>query len=187
MDSRDIKDYVTRSLFLLLENNDYDKISMEMIANKSGVSRRTIYRNFKNKEDILDCYMNDMVEKYYEAVKTKIENSANVIARSFQFISDNIKFFQFVYNNKLYSKISAVLENIIRKMIISNKSKKIKSIKSGDSEYYIAFIVGGCERMLLEWLKSQNPKSAKQMTTIYRHIISDLDNRFTKGEGSGLV
>ena len=46
MDAKEVKQYIKQSLFLLMENYDYDKISMNMIAEKAGVSRRTIYRNF---------------------------------------------------------------------------------------------------------------------------------------------
>ena len=180
MDTREVKDYIKQSLFLLMENHDYEKISMNMIAEKSGVSRRTIYRNFKNKHEILNYYMKEMVNDYYFTVQSKLENTANVIARSFQFISDNVNFFKLAYKNNLMANILDVLEQVVKKMILETKSKKFKAIKKDDIEYYIAFVSGGCYRMLCQWLKEQNSKSPREMASMYRRIISDLDNRFVK-------
>lgn len=180
MDAKEVKQYIKQSLFLLMENYDYDKISMNMIAEKAGVSRRTIYRNFENKQQILSYYMKEMVDDYYFAVQSKLENTANVIARSFQFISDNVKFFQLAYKNNLMANILDVLEQVVRKMIVETKSRKFKAIKKDDMDYYIAFVSGGCYRMLCQWLKEQNSKSPREMASMYRRIISDLDNRFVK-------
>lgn len=180
MDSSEVKNYIKQSLFLLMENYHYDKISMNMIADRAGVSRRTIYRNFKNKDDILNFYMKEMVNEYYLAVESKIENTLNIVARSFQFISDNVTFFELAYKNGLLNNILDVLERVVRKMILSSKTKKFRAIKPADQEYYIAFVSGGCFRMLCQWLKHPNEKSPQEMASVYRRIISDLDNRIVK-------
>ena len=180
MDNCEVKKYVKDSLFLLMENNEYSKISMNMIADKSGVSRRTIYRNFNNKNEILSYYIKQMVDDYYFAVQSKLENTSNVIARSFQFVSDNIKFFQLAYKDNLMANILDCLEQVIKKIILETKNKKFKSIKKDDIEYYIAFVSGGCYRMLCQWLKEPNAKRPKEMASMYRRIISDLDNRVGK-------
>ena len=182
MDTKEVKQYIKQSLFLLMENHAFEKISMNMIAEKAGVSRRTIYRNFENKNDILNFYMKQMVDEYYVAVQSKVENTANVVARSFKFISDNIRFFQLAYKNNLMANILDVLEQVIKKMVLGTKSKKFKEIKKDDVEYYIAFVSGGCYRMLCQWLKEQNSKTPREMASMYRRIISDLDNRLTKKE-----
>lgn len=182
MDTKDVKEYIKQSLFLLMETTPYEKISMDMISAKSGVSRRTIYRYFDNKTDILNYYMKEMVNEYYRTVQSKIENTANLIARSFQFVSDNVKFFQIAYKNNLLSSIIEVLEDVIRKMVSNTKNKKYKGFNTDNIDYYIAFVSGGCYRMLCQYLKEENQHTPKQMASIYRRIISDLDKRWTGNE-----
>lgn len=47
------KHYIVQALFKLMNENEYDKISVIDIVNKAGVGRATFYRHFKKKEDII--------------------------------------------------------------------------------------------------------------------------------------
>jgi len=48
--------YIEQALFKLMEEHEYEKISVTDIAEKAGVGRATFYRYFKRKEDILIYY-----------------------------------------------------------------------------------------------------------------------------------
>ena len=51
------KECVVQAFLQLLEEKEYQKITVSEIAKKSGVSRNAIYRNFKSKEMILKIYL----------------------------------------------------------------------------------------------------------------------------------
>ena len=46
----------------LFEENGYDKTSMDKIAKESGVSRRTLFRYFESKSEILFLSNNDLLK-----------------------------------------------------------------------------------------------------------------------------
>lgn len=48
--------YIVQALFKLMNNYEYEKISIKDIAEKAGVGRATFYRYFKRKEDVLIYY-----------------------------------------------------------------------------------------------------------------------------------
>lgn len=48
--------YIVQALFKLMNNYEYEKISVTDIAEKAGVGRATFYRYFKRKEDIIQFY-----------------------------------------------------------------------------------------------------------------------------------
>ena len=54
MKLEEIENYITQSLCILMQNTPFEKITMESISKKAGVSRRTIYRYFDNKMQIID-------------------------------------------------------------------------------------------------------------------------------------
>ena len=52
------KHYIVEALFRLIDENEYDKITVSDIARKAGVGRATFYRYFKSKEDVFTYYFN---------------------------------------------------------------------------------------------------------------------------------
>lgn len=48
---------IADALILLMKKKDYNKITNKEITDKAGLSHITIYRNFKNKDEILKYYL----------------------------------------------------------------------------------------------------------------------------------
>ena len=181
MKTSEVKDYIKQSLFILMDKNSYEKISMSMISVKSGVSRRTIYRYFKNKDDILMYYKNELLNDYYSTFKKQIEDGCDVFESSFKFIADNSKFFELAYKNNLNYLVIEVLEDVIRTLIQCSPKEKfaeLNEIKFLD--VYIAFCAGGCNRILEKWLNEDKKQSPEEILKLYRTAIEILDYRTKK-------
>ena len=52
------------ALIDLLENNEYEDISIQDIVDKAGFSRMAYYRNFKDKNEIIDYYLDNLFSNY---------------------------------------------------------------------------------------------------------------------------
>ena len=48
--------YIVQALFKLMNEYEFEKISVTDVANKAGVGRATFYRYFKRKEDVIVYY-----------------------------------------------------------------------------------------------------------------------------------
>lgn len=59
-----MKEYITQSLLILLENDEYINISIGAITEKAGVNRSTYYRNFESKDSIIRFYYEGIMENY---------------------------------------------------------------------------------------------------------------------------
>ncbi|MDR1136161.1 MAG: TetR family transcriptional regulator [Clostridiales Family XIII bacterium] len=62
------KQWITEAFYLLMKKKPFHDIRIKEIAEKAGVSRRTFYRHFERKEDILiyngDFLLNDLSRQY---------------------------------------------------------------------------------------------------------------------------
>ena len=56
--------YIVSALFKLMDDYEYEKISVKDIARKAGVGRATFYRYFKNKEDVIIYYFEHHTRKF---------------------------------------------------------------------------------------------------------------------------
>ncbi len=67
------KMWITNSLLSLMEEKDFNKISIKEIIDNADLTRQTFYRNFNSKEDVLFEY----VSKIYKECFDKIEQISN--------------------------------------------------------------------------------------------------------------
>ncbi|MCD8011279.1 MAG: TetR/AcrR family transcriptional regulator [Lachnospiraceae bacterium] len=67
-----VKKQITEALLKLLEQYEFDEISISQITTFAQVSRNSFYRNYKNKEDILLHY----VRRLFTDWRTQCEKCA---------------------------------------------------------------------------------------------------------------
>lgn len=80
-ESTSTKELIRDTLQELLEEKDYTEISMKEIAKSANVGRRTLYRYFGTKGDIVRFMADSVMDEFAEALllqgalKTKLKNS----------------------------------------------------------------------------------------------------------------
>ena len=70
------KECILTALLRLMDEKNYNDITITDITNLAGVSRMAYYRNYKSKEDILITHLED-------AEKTIIDNVPKIYANHF--------------------------------------------------------------------------------------------------------
>jgi AcrR family transcriptional regulator len=63
------KEWIMTSLLELLSEKPYSKITITEITSAAQLARRTFYRNFDSKEDILDMYIQKLCNEYINLLK----------------------------------------------------------------------------------------------------------------------
>ncbi len=173
----EIEDYITQSLLIVMKDTPFEKITMEKVAQKAGVSRRTIYRYFENKVQILNTIFRNIVKDYAKKIETDLSSQGNVLITSFQFILDNADIFILAYKNNLLDNINEAINQIVKDIVLhQNKDAQNWSKKYFDC--YISFTTGGIYRLLYEWLQIGADKDPFEVFEIYKNVIQDLDKKF---------
>lgn len=67
------KNDLAEALILLMKKKDYNKITNKEITDKAGLSHITIYRNFKNKEEILKYYVDTITNEFIKRKKVNYD------------------------------------------------------------------------------------------------------------------
>lgn len=61
-------------------------VTMDMLASRLGISKRTLYEVFKDKEDLLLCVLRSMIEKRRIAVEETLAESDNTLDAIFRLL-----------------------------------------------------------------------------------------------------
>ncbi len=141
---------------------------MDKIADAAGIGKASVYRIFKNKEELLD----ELLKKYYNEIVRNIENINSVeedvlrqikkmIAFWINFISENPVVYQLIHteanpegiSNRLiyYDYLTSSLPVFKKNMISQNNDTKIKSVN-----FYSVFygIMGYIDGIFIKWYRN---------------------------------
>ena len=65
------KQQIIEALLRLMEKYPYDEISVKQIVLETDLVRKTFYRNFSSKDDVLNAYISQKIYEYTRALLEK--------------------------------------------------------------------------------------------------------------------
>jgi AcrR family transcriptional regulator len=85
----DIRQKIIEGAAALFRTYGVKAVTMDSLANHIGMSKRTIYENFSEKEEILEGVLQMMAEKQRTLVKRILDDSENAIDAIFMLLETN--------------------------------------------------------------------------------------------------
>ena len=58
------KESIRKALIKAMQDSPYEEITIKHILIEAGVTRRTFYRNFDNKDDVLNSYLDEITSAF---------------------------------------------------------------------------------------------------------------------------
>lgn len=65
------KEKLAKALFTIMKQYDYREITITQIAQEAELSRKTFYRLFKGKEELLDFCFANLFQEYRRLIKSR--------------------------------------------------------------------------------------------------------------------
>lgn len=94
----EIRENIIKEATLLYIKQGIKPITMDILANKMGISKRTIYENFKDKDDLLINCLKWGIESHKQKAIKIINESKNVIEALYNFGKYNREEFGKIHN-----------------------------------------------------------------------------------------
>lgn len=88
----------------LIKENDFNKISTEMIMQKASVSRSTFYRYFKDKYDVMNATYKNLLD-YYVSPENSL-NYRDLCYHLFKYGQENLTIFKNALNSTGFNSFS---------------------------------------------------------------------------------
>jgi len=170
--SRRSRQWITKALLELMMEKPFNKITITEIADKADVVRRTFYRNFDSKEDILRTYIYSIFLGYEERLSELKEYNPYKISKIyFEYMSRHKTFLKLLVDNDLFLLILRVSEDHIEEFSKKIKGPIIKDYSETFLEYFNAYNVSGMWQMLENWLNKGMLESVDELAHIYEQIV----------------
>ncbi len=151
------------ALFQLLENYDFNDITISQICQKAGVNRSTFYAHYDNTFDLLEETHQNFVSQFfsiYELKESEIENldkqnsvfiTSKYLLPYLEFIKKNKKLFKLYFNNLQTFMPDEVFNQLINKVFIPVLKKHNVTDKTV-IEYMAQYYLMGITAITIKWL-----------------------------------
>lgn len=164
------KSLVADAFLSLLRRKSYDDITLAEIADEAGVSRMTIHRHFKCKENIIKY----QIKKVMAMMNVKSSDDEEQTLKSE--ILKKFTILKSLPHAKLLlqsDEITSIIYEIKRE---SKETPASKYIGAQADKYMFQFVKGGMDHMIKEWLKSDFDISPEEITDKTMKVLSLLCN-----------
>lgn len=159
------RESIQEALYLLMEKNDYEDITITQIIKKSGVSRSAFYRNYKSKEDIIKDILTDLL--------LRIE--AEIDSIEINWTSG----FNYLYKNK--KSLDLITKAHLEYLILDKINEQLVYNNTADN-YLRAMNYGIVYNVLFYWIKcgmTDSPDIAVEKTIeAYKSLAQYVSSQF---------
>ncbi len=163
--------WLVDSLINLMKQKSFYKITIREIAEKAELDRRTFYRHFNSKEDILNHYIDNLYNEYLSSLHNQSELTIYSLAKTyFSFWENHLDFLFIINQNNLQSFLLSKYNKYLPQIYKTLKSEMPITESSIQFQYALAFKTGGFWNILFEWANN----GARQKTHEMADIISKL-------------
>lgn len=163
-----VKESIVKSLIKIMENKDFEDITITEIVKDAGVSRMSYYRNFSSKEDILAYYTEYVLSNFVSESSQEKDANIHEFSKSF---------FEHLRNHKqlLSGLAKANLSNIFiekfgkhfeQLFIDVDKLSEAEKLK----EYALKYRIGGTAAVILDWAEKGLKESDEEMAEVFRYL-----------------
>lgn len=165
----------------LLEQKEFEYITIKEICHEAGVNRSTFYLHYENTNDLLlesFCYINEQFMSYFQvenaSIASQIEscpaNELMLVTPQYlmpylTFIKEHRKLFLAAMTKSVFLNYC---EETYQKMFmqIFYPIMDRLGIPVSERSYVIAFYINGMIAMIMEWLKNDCSDTIEQLTDI---------------------
>ena len=151
------RQWLEEALFdLLATKKSLHNISIAELSENAQIARRTFYRYYHSKEEVLTNYLDRLIQDYIIELQTeKLTNFEDLVNFFFRYWSQYTESLKILQNANLlvlilqrsYDKLPDAYSTVMAPWHITNTNKR-------QITYDIRFITGGLYNIFDEWLKT---------------------------------
>lgn len=178
------KKVITESLLSLMKKYPYAEITVKQILLETDISRKTFYRNFLSKDDVLNSFINTILQDYVNAIQQQQQKYSllQTLDLIFDFCEKNKEILFILRDNRLLylllEKLNVLILNEHNRYISESQENHLESQLL--TEYIIYFNIGGVWNLIVHWIENNMRDSVidiKKSVIFYLSNIKKIDIR----------
>lgn len=166
------KQMFEHALLDLMDEKEYEKITVLEIAERSTLNRATFYLHYFDKDDLLEQILDEALDDLKESVEVKeveykydSENPHPIFIRLFEKMTERYKFYHTMLVRENNPYFTAYVRKILKNFVEDGTAYMVKDNIQYNvpKEISIAYITSAYLGVIIWWLKNEMPYAPKFM------------------------
>ena len=164
--------WLTEALLSLMEIKAFKDIGITEIAKKADLSRRTFYRIFETKEDILIYYAEGLYGEFLQSLNRETDRRFTVTVRIyFEFWYRHKYFLELLRKSGMLPFVMSQYTRLFPKIFQLLKGNHPLAHNEEALAYAMAFSAGGLLSVLLKWAEDGMDKTPEEIMRLMEFIF----------------
>ena len=170
--------WIIKALLELMDEKEYGDITITEITKRAQLGRRTFYRYYKSKDQVLEHICNVLMQEFAERCMKKagqMYSLSSVTIAYFELWEEHIEFLNLLKQQHLLYFIQERIEVFVHNAAIMAghvpQDDKFDKKVYGSAWYEYIFKIAGFWRLTTEWCDEEPRKTPGEMAAIVVSII----------------
>jgi AcrR family transcriptional regulator len=165
------------SLFTLIQEKGFEKLSVQDIIDRANIGRATFYAHFDNKEDLLlsgfDTLRTSLRTRQRSALARKSSADDGLFAYSHELLS-HVYEHRHLFQAMAGKSSGAAVQNALHRLSISLVREDLRAMQDRitsprpSSEAVVEFIAAGLFGLVMWWLNGKTRLSVEEVDALFR-------------------
>lgn len=165
------KNFLTKALLSLMNEKDFNDITIDEITTRADLARRTFYGHFNTKEDIVSNYIESIIEDYMDELeRIPSLDYLSTVQVYFKLWYEHIDFIQLLHKNNLLMLLR-IFENYIPILNERFQIYDCLQLSTSSIKYAPLFYSGAMLNMLDLWCSSGAKETPDEMAIIFEELL----------------
>jgi AcrR family transcriptional regulator len=165
------------SLFALITERGYDALSVQEIIDRANVGRATFYAHFSNKDELLLCGFDVLLQELKQLQLQASVASADPEARLFAFshhIFAHVDLYRPVYHAMAKERGGATVRQHLHRLLVDCSKSELKRLHGGrparELDALTQFFSGAFVGLLSWWIEAKAPLGVEKIDQLFRRL-----------------
>lgn len=167
------KQWFAEALIKLMEQKKYSEITIKELAERAGLDRKTFYRNFETKEDVIRFYLDGTCRDYIDNLRREYCLTTYSVSRAyFTTCRMHADFLRLLDKNELLPLLLVTFDAYLPMLHKMFEDEQSKENPVYDSEYALSFFTGGFWNISIKWMRNGSKETPEEMARIVEELMS---------------
>ncbi|MEK5396233.1 hypothetical protein CA600_19990 [Paenibacillus sp. VTT E-133280] len=160
---------IMNAFIQLMAEKDFEKITINEIAERADVNRGTIYSHYADKYDLMDKCLAAQLQQLIESCsavedETEPNPSKSSLLRTLEQLEENALFYKTLLRNKTLLSFRNQLQDMINNQIKLQFLENNLNLDELSKDISVQFLSSATVGVIEWWFTHNNPCSAKEIT-----------------------
>jgi AcrR family transcriptional regulator len=183
---RRTRELLRRALFSLIQEQGYDRITVQDLLDRADIGRSTFYAHYRDKDDLLQSAFED-IRSALAAEQEAAEQAARATSELlqpllvvFRHVEGHRHLWQPLAGKGGAEVATRILRDHVTELVREHLSSQFPGLGRNQPqlEAAVQFVTSACMGLVLWWLDNEVPYSAEELYAIFRRLTTQGVRRF---------